>query len=165
MIHFSEIRMIGHMRSLGVLPEGCRFPHIHDIWTPLRLDPTDEDRGRRRFEAVGRLSPGVTAGGAQAELVARAEDVAARYPDTNEGWSVRVRYLRDAWIPPVTRLAAGAQIVLVGFVLLLVCANVANLMLARASARRYETVMKGALGATRGGSFAKLSPGASCWRH
>ena len=135
---------------VGVLPEGCRFPHIHDVWTPLRLDPTDEDRGRRRFEAIGRLSQGVTAEGAQADLVARAESVAARYPDTNEGWSVRVRYLRDAWMPPVTRLAAGAQIVLVGFVLLLICANVANLMLARASARRDETVMKGALGATRG---------------
>ena len=135
---------------VGVLPEGCRFPHIHDVWTPLRLDPTDEDRGRRRLEAIARLSPGVTAERAQADLVARAEDVAARYPDTNEGWSVRARYLRDAWIPPVTRLAAGAQVVLVGFVLLIVCANVANLLLARASARRYETVMRGALGATRG---------------
>ena len=135
---------------VGVLPEDCRFPHIQDIWTPVRLDPTDEDRGRRRFEAIARLPPGVTAGGAQADLVARAEDVAARYPDTNEGWSVRARYLRDVWIPPVTRLGAGAQVVLVGFVLLIVCANVANLVLARASARRYETVMRGALGATRG---------------
>ena len=135
---------------IGVLPADCRFPYFQDIWTPLRLDPTDEDRGRRRFEAIARLSPGVTAGSAQADLVARAEDVAARYPDTNEGWSVRARYLRDEWIPPVTRLAAAAQFVQVGFILLIVCANVANLMLARASARRYETVMKGALGATRG---------------
>ena len=87
---------------------------------------------------------------AQADLAARAEDVAARYPVTNEGWSVRARYLRDEWIPPVTRVAAAAQFVQVGFILLIVCANVANLMLARASARGYETVMKGALGATRG---------------
>ena len=135
---------------IGVLPEDCRFPYFQDIWTPLRLDPTDEDRGRRRFEAIARLSPGVTAASAQADLVARAEDVAARHPDTNEGWSARARYLRDEWIPPVTRLAAAAQFVQVGFILLIVCANVANLMLARASARRYETVMKGALGATRG---------------
>ena len=135
---------------IGVLPEDCRFPYFQDVWTPLRLDPTDEDRGRRRFEAIARLSPGVTAGRAQVDLVARAEDVAARHPDTNEGWSVRARYLRDVWIPPVTRLAAAAQFVQVGFVLLIGCANVANLMLARASARRYETVMKGALGATRG---------------
>ena len=135
---------------IGVLPEDCRFPHFQDIWTPLRLDPTDEDRGRRRFEAIARLAPGVTAGRAQADLVARAEDLEARYPDTNEGWSIRARYLRDEWIPPVTRLAAAAQFVQVGFILLIVCANVANLMLARASARGYETVMKGALGATRG---------------
>ena len=135
---------------IGILPADCRFPYFQDIWTPVRLDPADEDRGRRRFEAIARLSPGVTAGSAQADLVARAEDVAARYPDTNEGWSVRARYLRDEWIPPVTRLAAAAQFVQVGFILLIVCANVANLMLARASARRYETVMKGALGATRG---------------
>ena len=135
---------------VGVLPEGCRFPFFQDIWTPLRLDPTDEDRGQRRFEAIARLAPGVTAGTAQADLAARAEEVAARYPDTNEGWSIRARYLRDEWIPPVTRLAAAAQFVQVGFILLIVCANVANLMLARASARRYETVMKGALGATRG---------------
>ena len=135
---------------IGILPADCRFPYFQDIWTPVRLDPADEDRGRRRFEAIARLSPGVTAGSAQADLVARAEDVAARYPDTNEGWSVRARYLRDEWIPPVTRLAAAAQFVQVGFILLIVCANVANLMLARASACRYETVMKGALGATRG---------------
>ncbi len=135
---------------IGVLPEDCRFPHFQSIWTPLRLNPTDEDRGRRQFEAIARLAPGVTAGRAQADLAARAEDVAARYPDTNEGWSVRARYLRDEWIPPVTRLAAAAQFVQVGFILLIVCANVANLMLARASARGYETVMKGALGATRG---------------
>ena len=135
---------------IGVLPEDCRFPYFQDIWTPLRLDPTDEDRGRRRFEAMARLSPGLTAGRAQADLVARAEDVAARYPDTNEGWSVRARYLGDEWIPPVTRVAAAAQFLQVGFILLIVCANVANLMLARASARGYETVMKGALGATRG---------------
>ena len=135
---------------VGVLPEDCRFPHFQDIWTPLRLDPTDEDRGRRRFEAIARLSPDVTAGVAQADLAARAEELAARYPDTNEGWSVRARYLREEWIPPVTRVAAAAQFVQVGFILLIVCANVANLMLARASARGYETVMKGALGATRG---------------
>ena len=135
---------------VGVLPEDCRFPHFQDIWTPLGLDPADEDRGRRRFEAIARLAPGVTAGRAQADLAARAADIAARHPDTNEGWSVRARYLRDEWIPPVTRLAAAAQFVQVGFILLIVCANVANLMLARASARRYETVMKGALGATRG---------------
>ena len=125
-------------------------PYFQDIWTPLRLDPTDEDRGRRRLEAIARLSPGVTVGSLQADLVARADEIAARYPDTNEGWSVRARYLRDEWIPPVTRLAAAAQFVQVGFILLIVCANVANLMLARASARRYEMVMKGALGATRG---------------
>ena len=135
---------------VGVLPEDCRFPYLQDIWTPLGLDPTDEDRGRRRFEAIARLSPGVTAGRAQADLAARAEDVAARYPDTNDGWSVRAGYLHDEWMPPVTRLVAFAQFVQVGFVLLIVCANVANLMLARASARGYETVMKGALGATRG---------------
>ena len=122
---------------VGVLPEDCRFPFFQDIWTPLRLDPTDEDRGQRRFEAIARLAPGVTAGTAQADLAARAEEVAARYPDTNEGWSVRARYLRDEWIPPVTRLVAVAQFVQVGFILLIVCANVANLMLARASARRW----------------------------
>ena len=133
------------MIRFGVLPG--RFPYFQDIWTPLQLEPTDEDRDRRRFEAIARLSPG---GSTQAHLVARAEDVAARHPDTNEGWSVQARYLRDEWIPPVKRVAAATQFVQVSFVLLIACANGANLMLARESARRYETVMKGALGTTGG---------------
>ncbi|MBV9774630.1 MAG: ABC transporter permease [Gemmatimonadetes bacterium] len=133
---------------VGVMPDHFGFPDNQQLWIPMSLR-SGEGRGDRYLRAVARLRPGVGIARAQAEMDAVARRLAAQYPDTNTGWSARVVDFGEAWAGPV-RAVLLVMLGAVGFVLLIACANVANLFLARAAGRQKEMAVRTALGAGRG---------------
>lgn len=135
---------------IGVLPKTVQYPSDADVYMPLA--PTQEelaDRVGRNYLAIARLRNGVTVKQAQAEMRTIGERLAVMYPAVNRNMSVRVEPLLDDingdLTPLYYKLVMGATL----FVLLVVCANVANLQLARGIARRPEIAMRSALGASR----------------
>lgn len=137
---------------VGVMPEGFRFSHYGLVWTPLQLDVEAQPRDRHDFFTIARLRDGTSIEAAGAAIGAAVERVAALYPETNTGLKIEVRRLRDVWMPlgGVGRLAGAVQVVLVTCVLLIVCANVTNVILAQATVRQQERALRAALGASRG---------------
>ena len=148
----STVRLNGQPFTLiGVIPDDVRFTRPASMWTLIAdLDAADNQRSARFMEVVGRLKKGVTLEAAQAELSVIAERVARDFPATNQGWGVTVKPLRAALTGPDLQLTSIFLLAVVGFVLLLCCANVANLLLARAYAREREIAVRAALGAGRG---------------
>ena len=136
---------------VGIMEPGFQFPHTQDLWTPLQLDPVTALRSRsgHNVDVLARLQSGVAVETALAEARQLGSRLAQQYPESNEGWNLHVRRLHDSWLPPVTQTAAWAMQVLVGMVLLIVCVNVANMVLVQATARQRETALRAALGAGR----------------
>ncbi len=135
---------------IGVMPKGVQYPSTADVFLPLA--PTAEELNERKnhyYLAIGRLRAAVTVKQAQAEMEGIAKRLAVAYPATNQGRSVHVEELLEGINGPFTnmymRMLTGATL----FVLLVVCANIANLQFARGVARRPEVAMRTALGAGR----------------
>ena len=135
---------------VGVMPRTVQYPSDADLYLPLAPTPEQlANRSSRDYLVLGRLRDGVTVQQAQSEMRIVAAQLEKQYPGTDRDWTVRVEPLLDdingEYTPLYYRLIMGATL----FVLLVVCANVANLQLARGVARRPEIAMRVALGASR----------------
>jgi putative ABC transport system permease protein len=119
-----------------------------DVWVPLTLG-ADAPREERILRVMGRLRPGTTTAQAGADAARYARVLAREHPKVNEGWSARVAPTREAMTGSDTWPIMTLLSLVVGFVLLLACANLANLVLSRASSRRRELALRSALGANR----------------
>ena len=133
---------------VGVMPRGWRFPEASDLWMPLQVTEKENPRGNFNFECFAKMKRGVSIEQVRAELGSIAARIAAGHPQTNTGCSVHVKYFREEAVKdakPLTVLLMGAVL----FVHLIACANVANLLLARAASREREIGIRMALGAGR----------------
>jgi putative ABC transport system permease protein len=148
---------------IGVLPAGFQW-HIRqnsmsgrvaELWTPYVITNEMRQRRGRFLSAVARLKPGVTMAQAQAEMTGLGARLEQQFNSFNANWGVNVVPLRTQMVGEI-RLALWILLGAVAFVLLIACANVANLLLARASARQKEIAVRAALGAGRGAIMRQL---------
>jgi predicted permease len=135
---------------IGVMPPNFQFPNRQSIWMPVQLDATKLERGSGPWlEVIGRLKPGVSLDLANTDINAIARRLAVEYKATNEGISATARPIIESQIGPQPRRMLWTMLGAVSFVLLIACANVANLLLDRAAHRTKEVGIRTALGASR----------------
>ena len=135
---------------VGVLPEDFQFldPQI-ELWRPLALDPASAPRDRRTLLVVGRLAPGVTTERAGSTMAALGERLAAEHPEANRGYTVETLNMQEQSLSAQDRQLIGLLQGALVFVLLIACANVANLFLVRTQGRVTELAVRSSLGAGR----------------
>lgn len=133
---------------VGVMPKGFDFPHLADFWTPLEPDP-NAPRSKHVLEVFGRLAPGLSIEHAQADLNGVAARLSDAFPQYSNDWGLTIQSMRDWRIDPEATRIATVLLGAVVLLLLLACASVSNLMLARTTARRREMALRATLGALR----------------
>lgn len=141
---------------IGVMPEGFAFPNHYDLWMPLDRPVNDTDRSTMVHMAIGRLAPSVTLEEAQSELDLIAARIGEDHPDTNRGVRAPLESFSETFIGPDSTLIYGSMSIAVLFVLLIACANLANLTLTRTIGRSRELALRLALGAGRGRIASQL---------
>jgi predicted permease len=134
---------------IGVMPDGFKFPSNEDLWMALTPTTDLEKRTNRTLNLFGILKPGTPITKASADLERIAQQLATEYPDADKGVGVLVQSFEERYNGGPIRLIFLLMLAAVGFVLLIVCANVANMMLSRALGRRREISIRVAMGASR----------------
>jgi putative ABC transport system permease protein len=141
---------------VGVLMAGLNDRGDAELEVPLSFRPDQINRTDRWLLVQARLRPGVTIAQAQSNMDVLAQQIAESDPDLRKNWQIRVEPLHDDFVPQTTRTELWLFLGAVGFVLLIACANVANLVLSRAASREREIVVRAAIGAKQSRLFRQL---------